>query len=191
MIVISGPTAEHLVRRSCRLSLAPGGSSPGPLDGAWWPYSRDLALELALLAAAFEPRWGRVTRAAVNPAFWPVIPRKIPLPGRVLRVGWFSAEQDPHALLLLAGKTRRWDLLVIPPETPPATAARLMAAASDPGDARTAGALMAQAGAAIAAEGDGARVTDWEAEGGWGRVTRAAVNPAFWPVIPRKIPLPG
>src|SRR5688500_4448041 len=102
MIVITNPTtAEQFDARAARVSLAPGGGSPGPLDGAWWPRSRDLTRELPPLAAAFEERWGRITRAAVNPAFWPVIPRKVQVTGHVVRVGWFTV-QDPHALLLLS-----------------------------------------------------------------------------------------
>ncbi|WP_326599198.1 DUF5994 family protein [Streptomyces sp. NBC_01803] len=182
MTVISDPTtAQHPDTRIIRLSLAPGGSGPGPLDGAWWPYSRDLMLELPLLTAEFDSRWGRVTRAAVNPAHWPIIPRKILVPGRVVHVGWFSAEQDPHALLLLSGRVKRWDLLVIPPGTPAATAARLMAAASDPGSTLTAGALMAQARTAVAAAGDSARVVDWEAGGGRGLAVPAAPPPGPGP----------
>ncbi|MFI8454319.1 DUF5994 family protein [Kitasatospora sp. NPDC085464] len=36
---------------TARLSLTPGGVRPGRLDGAWWPRSRDLLLELPALAA--------------------------------------------------------------------------------------------------------------------------------------------
>ncbi|MFZ3562723.1 DUF5994 family protein [Streptomyces sp. BH097] len=104
----------------------------GLLDGAWWPASRDLAAELPSLAQALDPLWGRITRVAVNPMLWPVVPRKVPVQGRVLKVGWFTPELDPHKLLLLSYGTGRFDLLVIPPETAPASAARLMAAASDP-----------------------------------------------------------
>lgn len=35
---------------------------------------------------------------------------------RVIRVGWFTPEIDPHKLLLSYG-TGRWGLLVVPPET--------------------------------------------------------------------------
>ena len=55
----------------------------------------------------------------MNPRLWPVIPRKIPVTGHVVKAGWFKAEQDPHKLLLLSYTAGRWDLLVVPPETPP------------------------------------------------------------------------
>jgi hypothetical protein len=172
MIVITNPTtAEQFDARAARVSLAPGGGSPGPLDGAWWPRSRDLTRELPPLAAAFEERWGRITRTAVNPAFWPVIPRKVQVTGHVVRVGWFTV-QDPHALLLLSRTAGRWDLLVIPPRTSPATAARLMAAACDPRNVLTAGDLMAGAADRDAAAADRAQQASWEGEGGPGRPRR-------------------
>ncbi|MFD4628369.1 DUF5994 family protein [Streptomyces sp. NPDC058284] len=105
----------------------------GLLDGAWWPRSRDLTAELPALADVLDPLWGRITRIAVNPMLWPVVPRKVTLHGHVLRIGWFTPELDPHKVLLLSYGTGRWDLLVIPPETDPASATRLMAAAGDPG----------------------------------------------------------
>lgn len=149
----------------------------GLLDGAWWPRSRDLTAELRALAEVLDPLWGRITRVAVNPMLWPVVPRKVTVHDRVLKVGWFTPELDPHKLLLLSYGTSRWDLLVIPPETDAATAARLMTAACDPdGPALTATALIA---AEIArhheAVGDRQQSPQesWEYEGG-ATSTRAA-----------------
>ncbi|MEV1023218.1 DUF5994 family protein [Streptomyces sp. NPDC050264] len=116
---------------AARISLkSPTGQ--GLLDGAWWPRSRDLSAELPALADALDPLWGRITRVAVNPMLWPVVPRKVTVHERVLKVGWFTPELDPHKLLLLSYGSGRRDLLVIPPETTAANAARLMAAACDP-----------------------------------------------------------
>jgi hypothetical protein len=102
------------------------------LDGAWWPRSSDLSAELPLLTAELDSLWGRITRITVNPAHWPTIPRKVPVAGHVVKVGWFRHEQDEHELLLLSYHVGRWNLLVIPPTTPPDTAAWLMTAATDP-----------------------------------------------------------
>ncbi|MEV2193101.1 DUF5994 family protein [Streptomyces phaeochromogenes] len=104
---------------------------PDLLDGAWWPRSRDLAHELSALADVLDPLGGRITRIAVNSRYWPVVPRRIPVNGHAVKVGWFTTELDPHKILLLSHTTGRWNLLVIPPEADAATAARLMAAASD------------------------------------------------------------
>ncbi|MEO3754976.1 DUF5994 family protein [Streptomyces sp. B6B3] len=115
---------------SPRLSLAPVGSAPALLDGAWWPRSRELSHELSALADVLDPLWGRITRIAVNPRYWPIIPQRIFVNGRVVKVGWFTTELDPHKILLLSGTSGCWDLLVIPPEATAPSAARLMAAAS-------------------------------------------------------------
>ncbi|WP_426567623.1 DUF5994 family protein [Streptomyces canus] len=159
-----------------RLVLAPLGTAPALIDGAWWPRSRDLTAELPALVEALDPVWGRITRVTVNPMFWPVVPRKLPVHGHVVHVGWFEAEQDPHKLLLLSYTVGRWDLLVIPPETEPVIAARLMATATDPSRSLTASGLMHEAEAfGIAAEdiaaeeaagSDSAREAVWDSEGG-------------------------
>jgi hypothetical protein len=128
-----------------RLALKSASPSPAPaeLDGAWWPRSRDLAGELSALADVLDPLSGRITRIAVNPRNWPILPPRIFVNGRVVKVGWFTPELDPHAIGLLSSTGARWDLLVIPPETGAPSAARLMAAASaDTGPPMTATALM-------------------------------------------------
>ncbi|WP_142214874.1 DUF5994 family protein [Streptomyces sp. SLBN-118] len=152
-----------------RLMLAPAGTAPALIDGAWWPRSRDLSAELPALTAVLDPLWGRITRVTVNPTFWPVIPRKLPVAGHVVHVGWFKAEQDPHKLLLLSYTSGRWDLLVIPPETSAATAARLMATATDPSRCLTASGLIQEAEffrMAAEADWDSNRERVWDSEGG-------------------------
>ncbi|WP_030694717.1 DUF5994 family protein, partial [Streptomyces globisporus] len=126
---------------SARLSLTPKTTLAGLLDGAWWPRTRDLTAELPPLVDALEERYGRITRATVNPTRWPVVPHKVAVTGHTVHVGWFT-EQDPDKMILLSSTAGRCDLLVIPPETEPAAAARLMAAAAVPGSILAAGALM-------------------------------------------------
>ncbi|WP_328748542.1 DUF5994 family protein [Streptomyces sp. NBC_00285] len=125
------PRAVPFRAPTARLALKPVNPSPSraELDGAWWPRSRDLTHELPALADVLDPLWGRITRIAVNPRYWPVIPHRIYVNGHVVKVGWFTTELDPHKILLLSGTSGRWDLLVIPPETTDPSAARLMTAA--------------------------------------------------------------
>ncbi|MFI6105959.1 DUF5994 family protein [Streptomyces sp. NPDC051310] len=151
-----------------RLSLVPVGSVPGLLDGAWWPRSRDLSRELPALTDALDAAWGRVTRVTVNPSHWPVIPRKVPVTGHTVHVGWFADEQDPHKLILLSYAQGRMDLLVIPPEADAATAARLMSATAAPGGVLTASKLMADEGSAREGTDARSREEDWETDGGAG-----------------------
>ncbi|MEU2263664.1 DUF5994 family protein [Streptomyces sp. NPDC019645] len=168
-----------------RLSLTPKTTLAGRLDGAWWPRSRDLEAELPPLAAALDETWGRITRVTVNPDRWPVIARKVSVAGHVVHVGWFT-EQHPDKLILLSYTTGRWDLLVIPPETEPGAAARLMAAAAVPGSVLTAGALLAdEATIGRGIRDAGRREADWESEGG------ACMSPFGYPMGGRTLPLPG
>ncbi|MFF4356538.1 DUF5994 family protein [Streptomyces sp. NPDC001604] len=177
------PTAEAEDRSSSssvRLSLAPVGSAPALLDGAWWPRSRDLVAELPSLTDVLDPLWGRITRVTVNPTHWPVVPRKVPVAGHVVKVGWFLAEQDPHELLLLSYRTGRWNLLVVPPQTTPVSAAWLMSAASDPLGTSTASRLMEEAARLrTVSETDRAVEAVWVSEGG-----HAARDPVARPRIP-------
>ncbi|MEU5597177.1 DUF5994 family protein [Streptomyces sp. NPDC020298] len=154
-----------------RLTLARAGAPPALIDGAWWPRSRNLTEQLPALVEYLDPLWGRITRVAVSRTFWPVIPGEVPAHGHMVRVGWSNAGQDPHKLLLLSYTFGRWDLLVIPPETEPATAARLMATATDPSRNRTASGLMHEAESFRAmtedeADADSMREAVWESEGG-------------------------
>ncbi|GAB2925928.1 DUF5994 family protein [Streptomyces heilongjiangensis] len=169
-VTVSHPPAAETADRfssSLRLSLAPVGPAPALLDGAWWPRSRDLAAELRSLTAVLDPLWGRITRVTVNPVHWPVVPRKVPVEGHVVKVGRLRAEQDPHELLLLSYHVGRWNLLVIPPQTPAASAARLTAAASDPLGTSTASRLTAEeARLRTVAETDRAGEAVWDSEGG-------------------------
>lgn len=167
-----------------RLSLTPKTTLAGQLDGAWWPYSRDLAAELPPLAAALAEPWGRVTRVTVSPVRWPVVPHTVAVDGRLLHVGWFT-EQDPDKLILFSYSVGRWDLLVIPPETVPAAAARLMAAAAIPGGVLTAGVLMAnEAGIGRGIRDAVGREATWESEGG------ACMSP-FGDAMGRRVVPPG
>ncbi|MFJ1971419.1 DUF5994 family protein [Streptomyces sp. NPDC087903] len=193
------PAAEDRISLSSppplRLQLAPPGSSPALIDGAWWPRSRDLTAELPALTAVLDPLWGRITRVTVNPTFWPVIPRKVPVQGHVVKVGWFKAEQDPHKLLLLSYTAGRWDLLVIPPETDAVTAARLMTTATDPARQLTASGLIQEAALfGIAAEAEAAawdstRETVWDSEGGHGARRSASHLPAEAAI--GRVPIPA
>ncbi|SDN32493.1 DUF5994 family protein [Streptomyces wuyuanensis] len=171
------PTSERSTSPPARLSVTPEGSAPGLLDGAWWPRSRDLLHELPALIDVLDTRWGRITRVTVNPTYWPVIPRKVPVAGHTVHVGWFAGEQDPHKLLLLSYTAGRWDLLVIPPETDAATAARLMAAAATPGSPLTASALMTNEDTSREAQESLDREEEWETEGGHATAAAESPNP--------------
>ncbi|MGW1211867.1 DUF5994 family protein [Streptomyces sp. NPDC002499] len=180
-----------------RLALKSQNRTDGPtgLDGAWWPRTRDLAGELSTLADVLDPLWGRVTRIAVNRRNWQILPPRIFVNGRVVKVGWFASERlDPNQILLLSGTAGRRDLLVVPPETDASVAARLMAAAStdtgpDTGPGPSSGPALS-ASALLAAEGvcgsEGPEVDAPEAgSDDWNPASQTAVAVAV------ALPVPG
>ncbi|MFJ7064042.1 DUF5994 family protein [Streptomyces sp. NPDC101115] len=170
-------TSTTAPTRQARLALTPHTAMAGLLDGAWWPYTHELATELPPLVDALRDRFGRVTRITANPTPWPVAPYKVPVGGYVVHVGWFT-DQAPDTMILLSYSLGRCDLLVIPPETEPASAARLMAAASAPGNVHTTGTLMSEENATgrLLREA-GAGEDAWETEGGASRQPRPHPRP--------------
>ncbi|MGW1166308.1 DUF5994 family protein [Streptomyces sp. NPDC002550] len=103
-----------------RLALPPD-VSHDPLDGARWPRCAALELELPSLVGSLEPDPNTAVRVTVEPA------------------GPGSAA---HVITLDCGTERRWVLLVVPPEEPAGTAARLPAAAADPENPLTAARML-------------------------------------------------
>ncbi|MBB4980425.1 DUF5994 family protein [Streptomyces nymphaeiformis] len=159
-------TSTTVPTRRARLALTPRTSLAGLLDGAWWPYSRDLTAELPPLVDALRDRSGRITRITANPGPWPVSPYQIPVGGHAVHVGWFT-DLDPDAMILLSYNRDHCDLLVIPPETAPDSATRLMAAASTPGNLHTTSTLMSDENATGRRLREAQAGEDtWETEGG-------------------------
>lgn len=121
---------------TARLSL---GSTPdrrrGLVDGGWWPRSRDATAELPALIAAVDRRLGRkIFRINLGRTAWDNIPRRISLPGRTVKVAWFRTI-DPAIVSLTIAGAENLILLVIPPDTPAATAHNALALSSvTPGD---------------------------------------------------------
>lgn len=60
----------------------------GPVDGAWWPFSRDLAIEVLDLANQLPPRLGRLSRVIYSPPDWQLNHRRrIPGGGASVSIG--------------------------------------------------------------------------------------------------------
>jgi hypothetical protein len=114
-----------------RLALTPE-VSHGPLDGAWWPRCDALELELPSLVAALEPDRGSTVHVTVDAAQWPDTPHTVLAPGQVIAVDVTGSADEAHVITLDCDTVGRWVLLVVPPQEPADTAARLMAAAADP-----------------------------------------------------------
>jgi hypothetical protein len=111
------------VRVSLRADAGSGGSA---FDGAWFPRSRDLAVELPELIAALERRGVRVERFTYAMDAWEPVPRKLEVLGRTVRAGGFRSMDPQVVCLTWADGSRRADLLVVPPETDVLTGARAL-----------------------------------------------------------------
>jgi hypothetical protein len=111
------------VRVSLRDGAGDGGSA---FDGAWFPRSRDLAVEVPELIAELERRDVRVERFTYALDAWLPVPRKIVVNGRTVRTGGFRSMNPLVVCLTWAGGARRADLLVVPPETDVLTGARAL-----------------------------------------------------------------
>ncbi|MER5936433.1 MULTISPECIES: DUF5994 family protein [unclassified Streptomyces] len=113
-----------------RMRLAPHGGMPRPIDGAWWPRSYDLLVELPRLLAGLPRAWGHITSVTVNGATWSAMPGRMLVVNEVVRLRRTVAASAPHTIVLLAPGRGRWDLLVVPPDTTEEAAEPLMAAAA-------------------------------------------------------------
>lgn len=129
---------------AARLRLIPN-AGHGLLDGAWWPRSDVLELELPALLAALGPGLGTVTRVTVDTAAWPDVPRTVMAPGHVIEVALSGVVAEAHAIMLDCGAAGRRELLVVPPGESAAAADWLLTTAADPHNALTAPHLLALA----------------------------------------------
>lgn len=120
-----------------------------PLDGAWWPQTRDLELELADLADHLPGEVGdvtamRISRLGWNPGPGTRGPREIRSRRGRVRVESLP-ERDAHLMVLVLTSGKRLRLLVIPASTKRGVARSLMNQATDERSNRSAKALIAMA----------------------------------------------
>ncbi|MFI6561801.1 DUF5994 family protein [Streptomyces sp. NPDC050534] len=144
------PTADRSARLSSplpvRLSLAPYEGVPGGLDGAWWPYSRDLVEELPLLVEAMDGV-GTITRVILGIQLWPRIPHQIAVGRGYVTAGWSVTGQEQNVISLCSYRDGFRTLLVIPPTAAADTADWLMNSPVPVDGSRTATELLAIAAA--------------------------------------------
>jgi hypothetical protein len=117
-----------------RVVWAPA-TAGGALDGAWWPHTRNAAVEFAaLIPLVAEHLGGPVRRVSGNIEAWdPEQPRRLRIGDGLVRVGWFHTI-DPATVTLGRGGEARVTLLVVPPDLEPAAAAGLLRQLSAAGD---------------------------------------------------------
>lgn len=110
-----------------RVSLRDGaGDGNSNFDGAWFPRTRDLAVEVPELIAELDRRGVRVERFTYALEAWSPAPRKMFVADRLVRTGGFRSMDPGVVCLTWSEGTRRADLLVVPPETDVLTGARAL-----------------------------------------------------------------
>jgi hypothetical protein len=102
------------------------GSGRSAFDGAWFPRSRDLAVEVPELIAELDRRGVRVERFTYSLDAWLPAPRRLVVQDRTVRTGGFRSMDPQIVCLTWAGGGYRADLLVVPPETDVLTGARAL-----------------------------------------------------------------
>jgi hypothetical protein len=156
-------------RQTFRLKLKPKAPATGSVDGAWWPRSRDLSIELPALLAVLAIRLGGVERVSHNLTTWHAIPRRLNVNGRQLRLGGFHA-QHPHTVDVIGTNGARLTLLVLPPTTDPVAAHRTLITASRRDNVDSIDRLLtATTEPERATSNDPAAVERWEVDGGAAR----------------------
>ncbi|WP_156959546.1 DUF5994 family protein [Nocardia sp. BMG51109] len=103
-----------------RLELDAGGT--GNTDGAWWPHSRDLAVELPDLFSALRPGFGPIRRVIYPIDEWSTAPKELDSGGcRVRLDGYRQIPARTLQVLGIGGDTLT--LRIITPEADAGTGA--------------------------------------------------------------------
>jgi hypothetical protein len=141
------PGPEH----TPRLRLKPKALTTGHVDGAWWPRSDDLSIELPDLLAVLSVRLGTIDRLMYNITEWAEAPARLMTGGRSVRLDGY--QRQPANTLEVQGIGReKLLLLVVPTNTDPDLAHEAMMAAASPNNASTVGDLLEIKGPAQEAE---------------------------------------
>src|ERR1700741_3029812 len=97
-----------------RLRLKPKAPTSGYVDGAWWPHSDDLTIELPDLLAVLSVRLGGIDCVIYNLNEWAKAPAKLPTGGRTVRLGGYY-RQPINTIEILGLNRSKIVLLVVPP----------------------------------------------------------------------------
>ena len=97
----------------------------GILDGAWWPRSRRIAVELPALIRALTRHIGPITRIGLDAQAWEELPTRLVVEDRVVHIDSYPVGDD--TVLITRGERDYFSLLVVPPRATPEAARAAMA----------------------------------------------------------------
>jgi hypothetical protein len=127
------------------LRLETTGNREGILDGAWWPRSRDVTVELPRLIVALTEHLGPVRRVGLDAQTWERLPTRLVVEDRVVHID--SSRIGDDTALITCGDRDLFSLLVVPPEAGHGAACAAMAKAVRADNATRAGRLLVDTGA--------------------------------------------
>jgi hypothetical protein len=120
-----------------RLRLKPRAPHSDYVDGAWWPHTSDLSMELPDLLAVLSIRLGQIDSVLYNVGEWSKAPTELATGGRRVRLDGY--ERQPVNTIEVVGRERdRIVLLTVPAGTDPAEAHAALMSAARPGNRSTA-----------------------------------------------------
>lgn len=156
--------AELLPKRDRpRLRMEPTLDRTGTVDGAWWPRTSDLRVELPGLVTTLAATLGPIVAVGVDTAAWTDIPACITVDGHIVRITPYAVGDG--TMTVVRGRMDHFLILVLPPPTSPAAAGTTMALAVRTGDTTPLPALLAAAD--TSGLGTPGRAAErWENEGG-------------------------
>ena len=138
MTLRSGPSSTDSTRTrpliTPRLRLKPKGSTAGSVDGAWWPHSEDLPIELPDLLAVLSIRLGPIDRVTYNFADWATAPAKFPTGDDMVRLSGYY-QQPGNTIQVVGIDHSKLVLLVVPTRTEAEHAHDIMMSAAAPNNA--------------------------------------------------------
>jgi uncharacterized protein DUF5994 len=111
-MTMSDLTTSPITRVPLRLRLSDP-DRPHPLDGGWWPQTRNLAVEMADLVNAFPQDRGRIVRAMYSPPDWDDEPKRVTTARGYIEVAPFKREFSP-VMILTTSERRKLCLVTIP-----------------------------------------------------------------------------
>ena len=127
--------------RTPRLRLKPKAPLSGYVDGAWWPHSDALAVELPDLLAVLSVRLGPIARVIYSLNEWAKAPRKLATDGRTVRLDGYRL-QPANTVEVLGLNRKKIVLLVVSPQADPDQAHAIMMTAAGPNNAATVESLL-------------------------------------------------
>lgn len=114
-----------------RLQLKPNPPATPYQDGAWWPRSTELPVEVSGLIASLSDRLGQVAMVGYHRNAWAEMPPQVQIAGHAVQLQGFTSD-EPASVILIGSDGRRITLRVIAPDTSEQIAQRELDSASEP-----------------------------------------------------------